>query len=548
MDKLKQFIIKCLEYARAHMALTVILAACAFAVFLLAVVLIVRGVKKKKEAEIKRLKAENAAKRKALEKQKAQAEEQAQEQLKAAKLAQARAEEAERARAAAEEKAQAEKAAREEAEALAQAELTARAEAETRALEEKAARAEAEVKALEEKEARAKAEVKALQEKAARAEAEAKALAEKAARAEAESKMKTEKAKAKAEKAKAKAEEVRAQTNAEIAKTSTSASAEQSAPAATKKTLKKKAEEQKPAEKKTAKPSKKKSPVKVSDKELIDELKDGLDGVDFYEEDENDQAARYSGKWVICRIIFSDSVHEDEEMYFFELHASNGEKLLSSEEYTSYNGVLRGIETHKTNILKGNFKITLSKKGDYIFKLLSGKNMLLCMGENYPTRARCESAIESTKRFAKTAILDENIQDQVVKIPPEDDSEIAPLPDGYNGKWIIDSAKDANGETVYYFELFANNGEKLLSSEEYTTYVGAVNGIQTHKNNISKNNFRISLTKRGDYIYKLLNSNNQLLCLGEHYKTKRLCQNAVESVKRFAMNSPVLADSSLTEH
>ena len=113
---------------------------------------------------------------------------------------------------------------------------------------------------------------------------------------------------------------------------------------------------------------------------------------------------------------------------------------------------------------------------------------------------------------------------------------------------ITDICPRANGETVYYFELFANNGEKLLSSEEYTTYVGAVNGIQTHKNNISKNNFRISLTKRGDYIYKLLNSNNQLLCLGEHYKTKRLCQNAVESVKRFAMNSPVLADSSLTEH
>ena len=90
------------------------------------------------------------------------------------------------------------------------------------------------------------------------------------------------------------------------------------------------------------------------------------------------------------------------------------------------------------------------------------------------------------------------------------------------------------GEKVYTFELLANNGERLLASEEYTTYIGAVNGIQTHKTNIQKGNFRIVLTKRGDYIYKLLNSNGQLLCLGEHYKTKRLCQNAVESVKRFA--------------
>ncbi len=263
-----------------------------------------------------------------------------------------------------------------------------------------------------------------------------------------------------------------------------------------------------------------------------------------YAEDETERIARYKGKWVICRVI-ADGETEHDEMYFFELHASNGEKLLSSEEYTTYQGALRGIETHKSNILKGNLKITLSKKGDYIFKLLSGKNMLLCMGENYPTKARCQSAIDSTIRFAATAIIDENLQDHVVKVPVEDDTEIAPLSEGAEGKWIISKGEGAEGEATYYFELFANNGEKLLSSEDYTTYTGAVNGIQTHKKNIENGNFRISLTKRGDYIYKLLNGNGQLLCLGEHYKTKRLCQNAVESVKRFAMGSPLLTDSEL---
>ncbi len=261
----------------------------------------------------------------------------------------------------------------------------------------------------------------------------------------------------------------------------------------------------------------------------------------MYEENDEEKAARYNGKWTICRVL-TDSNDPEDEMYFFELHASNGEKLLSSEEYTSYNGALRGIETHKTNIEKGNFKITLSKKGDYIFKLLSGKNMLLCLGANYPTKARCESAIESTKRFAKTAVIDENVHDHLIKVPVEDDAELPQLPDGYNGKWVISSNKSADGEEVFYFELFANNGEKLLSSEEYTTYIGAVNGIQTHKTNIEKGNFRISLTKRGDYIYKLLNGNGQLLCLGEHYKTKRRCMSAVESVKRFAKNSPMLTD------
>ena len=275
---------------------------------------------------------------------------------------------------------------------------------------------------------------------------------------------------------------------------------------------------------------------------LYDELKDVEEENEiWYDENETDIAARYSGKWQICRVLTDDA--STDEMYFFELRASNGEKLLSSEEYTSYQGALRGIQTHKANIQRDNFRITLSKKGDYIFKLLSGKNMLLCMGENYPTRARCERAIESAKRFAKTAVIDENVQDHIIKIPVEDDNEILPLPEGYNGKWIISSRINENGETTYWFELFANNGEKLLSSEDYTSYVGAVNGIQTHKTNIEKGNFRISLTKRGDYIYKLLNGNGQLLCLGEHYKTKHRCQNAVESVKRFALNSPLLTSA-----
>ena len=197
--------------------------------------------------------------------------------------------------------------------------------------------------------------------------------------------------------------------------------------------------------------------------------------------------------------------------------------------------------------MRDNFRITLSKKGDYVFKLLNGKGVLLCMGEHYATKARCESAIESTKRFAKTAFVDENIQDHVVKVPVETNAPIPPLPEGYNGKWIIDCKTAPDGDKVYFFELFANNGERLLSSEEYTTYIGAVNGIHTHKTNIQKGNFRISLTKHGDYIYKLLNSNNQLLCLGEHYKTKRACQSAIESVKRFALNSPILTDPELTK-
>ncbi len=381
--------------------------------------------------------------------------------------------------------------------------------AEALRLAEEKAKAEQEAKEKAEAEAKAKAE----QEAKEKAEAEAKAKAEREAKEKAEAE------------AKAKAEQEAKETKP----------AKKPAPA---KKAQVKATNEKSASKAKTTTTTKKSPAKSA--ELQTETT----------QDEDDElGSRYTGKWIICRVIVGDSEGkakgETDESYFFELHASNGEKLLSSEEYTTYNGVLNGIKTHKENILRNNFKITLSKKGDYIFKLLSGKNTLLCMGENYKTRVRCERAIESAKRFAQTAVIDENVQDQVIKLPVEDDSEIQLPSENSNGKWIISSNVGTDGEQVFYFELFANNGEKLLSSEEYTTYIGAVNGIGTHKTNIEKGNFRISLTKKGDYIYKLLSGNGQLLCLGEHYKTKRLCLNAVESVKRFALNSPVLTETEI---
>ena len=254
-------------------------------------------------------------------------------------------------------------------------------------------------------------------------------------------------------------------------------------------------------------------------------------------------SAKYTGKWVICQLSLTDSEgNVVEENYFFELRASNGERLLVSEEYTSHAGAVKGIQTHKDNVEKGNFRITLSKKGDYIFKLLTAKNTLLCTGANYKSLERCERAIASTKRFAATAVIQDEIEEIRMPLPAEEETAQAEVqvPDnGYTGKWIINTTGNEEVGIMYYFELFASNGEKLLTSEEYTTYEGAVNAVATHKANIAKGNFRISVTKKGDYLFKLLGGNGQLLCMGEHYKTRSRCESAVESVKRFSQSAPV---------
>ncbi len=104
----------------------------------------------------------------------------------------------------------------------------------------------------------------------------------------------------------------------------------------------------------------------------------------------------YTGKW---------KIKQENSKYYAELHASNGGVLLRTETYTSLTGVKSGIETIKKIIDDGNFTISSDKYGHYRFKLFSKLNRLICISEDYSSRAKCDSGIASVKRFAKTAYV-----------------------------------------------------------------------------------------------------------------------------------------------
>lgn len=115
-------------------------------------------------------------------------------------------------------------------------------------------------------------------------------------------------------------------------------------------------------------------------------------------DDEAESAARkYSGKWVI--------VTEPDGRMTAYLKASNGEKMLATESYSSLSGIKSGIDTLKKNIENDNYAINLDKNGNFVFKIFSGANRLLCVGEGYSSREQCEKAFASVKRFSKTAVI-----------------------------------------------------------------------------------------------------------------------------------------------
>ena len=116
-------------------------------------------------------------------------------------------------------------------------------------------------------------------------------------------------------------------------------------------------------------------------------------------EDPVDTRSAYSGKW---------KIEKDGDTYMAKLFASNGELLLNSESYVSYASAKSAISTIVTNGVAGNFIIDSDKKGRYFFKLRSAQKATLCIGETYAKLDSCQSAIESVRRFLKTAKLIED--------------------------------------------------------------------------------------------------------------------------------------------
>jgi len=104
------------------------------------------------------------------------------------------------------------------------------------------------------------------------------------------------------------------------------------------------------------------------------------------------------------------------------------------------------------------------------------------------------------------------------------------------GKFIIKAG--SNGQ--YYFSLKADNGQKILSSEGYTTKSACQNGIDSVKTN-SKDDSKYDkkTSSNGKYYFNLKSSNGQIIGTSEMYESESGRDNGIASVKSNAPGASV---------
>lgn len=94
--------------------------------------------------------------------------------------------------------------------------------------------------------------------------------------------------------------------------------------------------------------------------------------------------------------------------YQFNLKATNGQVILSSQGYSSKASCENGIESVKSNAADdARFERLTSSNGKFYFNLKAGNGQVVGSSEMYESEASRDNGIESVKRNAPDASVDE---------------------------------------------------------------------------------------------------------------------------------------------
>ncbi len=108
--------------------------------------------------------------------------------------------------------------------------------------------------------------------------------------------------------------------------------------------------------------------------------------------------------------------------YKFDLKASNGEVIATSEVYTTENACIKGAESVKNCAPNANlhdltageaevkhpkFELYQDKAGEYRFRLKARNGEIIATSEGYKTKPSCENGIESVRKNAEGEIVKE---------------------------------------------------------------------------------------------------------------------------------------------
>ncbi|NQD92722.1 YegP family protein [Pseudomonas sp. CrR25] len=95
--------------------------------------------------------------------------------------------------------------------------------------------------------------------------------------------------------------------------------------------------------------------------------------------------------------------------FHFNLHAGNGEIILTSELYKAKDSALNGIESVRSNSQRTNaFEVKPAANDKFHFVLKATNGQVVGQSQLYASQAGCQNGVESVKKNAPDAALQDD--------------------------------------------------------------------------------------------------------------------------------------------
>ncbi len=97
------------------------------------------------------------------------------------------------------------------------------------------------------------------------------------------------------------------------------------------------------------------------------------------------------------------------DQFMFNLKASNGEPILTSERYTTNSGAVSGIESvRKNSPIDARYQRKVATNGQPYFTLTGGNGETIGRSETYSSASARDNGIASVKTNGPTATVEDN--------------------------------------------------------------------------------------------------------------------------------------------
>ena len=204
--------------------------------------------------------------------------------------------------------------------------------------------------------------------------------------------------------------------------------------------------------------------------------------------------------------------------WHFNLKSGNGSILLTSEAYAARTGAINGaLSVLDNGVDPAMFEVAPAAKG-YIVHLKSANGEIISFSETYATKSSATRAVASCVK-AVTSYLDKR--------------------EALSAGARLEVAVGETGQ--FHFNFFARNGEKVLSSESYTTDAAAFNGafaVQTEGQSASA--YTLKQNTSGGFFFTVKALNGQVIGVSQQYTTKTSAEAGMASLQKLLPTITVL--------